>query len=190
MNNKFDFRKADKLISPNRYQDLKPDVLLQRLGTPPGCTILDLGCGNGFFTLPAAAAMGDEGMIIAADTSEHMLALLNNRLPHDNVQILQVEEVTLDIDTATVDATVAIAVYHEFNKPLKNLAEISRVLTAAGKLMILDWDPNAAAERGPGKEHRISLNQAVKEIESAGFSIDSSENYTDEIWIIQAHLDD
>ncbi len=186
MSHKFDPKRADRLLSPGRYQELKPDVLLMRLGAPPGSTILDLGCGNGFFTFPAAVAMG-EGMVIAADTSEHMLALLNRRDPPENVQVLQVEEVKMEVDSKSVDAAVLFFLYHEFKSPDKNLAELKRTLKPEGKLMILDWDPASERERGPSKDHRIAQTQALRDLKAAGFSVDVQENYVEDVWMIIAH---
>lgn len=187
MSHKFDPKSADKLIAPERYQEMKPDILLQRLGVAPGGTILDLGCGNGFFTFPAAMGMGERGMVIAADTSEQMLLLLNRRYPPDNVQVLQVEEVKMDIEDASVDAAVAIALYHEFKQAHANLTEVKRVLKTDGKIMLLDWDPLSTRERGPSKDHRIARSQVVKDLETVGFKIDVQENYVDDIWMIIAH---
>jgi len=184
---KFDPAKAERLIAPERYHELKPDVLLKRLGIPPGSTILDLGCGNGFFTFPAAVAMG-EGMVIAADMSEAMLGLLQNRNVPDNVQVLQVEEVNLDIEDNSVDAVVMITLYHEFKNPQENLAEIKRSLKPKGKLLILDWDPRAEKERGPGKHHRVSMDQALADLQAAQVHVDSSEQYTDDMWMVIGHI--
>ncbi len=186
MSHKFDPTRAEKLISVQRYQELKPDILLQRLATPPGSTILDLGCGNGFFSFPAAVAMG-EGMVIAADVSEPMLSLLNQRNPPENIQVLPVEEVKMDIEDDSVDATVMIALYHEFKSPSDNLAEIKRVLRPEGKLMILDWDPLAERERGPSKDHRVSESKVLSDLGSAGFKVDEHENYVADMWMIIAH---
>ena len=162
---KFDPTRAEALISAERYHELKPDIMLQKLGIPPGSTILDLGCGNGFFTFPAAVAMGS-GMVIAADMSEPMLSLLRQRNTPDNIQILQVEEVKMDIEDDSVDAAVLIALYHEFKTPLDNLTEIKRVLKTEGKLLILDWDPLSEKERGPAKAHRVEKKQAMKDRKS------------------------
>jgi len=186
MSHKFDPKKADRLLSPRRYQELKPDMLLKRLGVPPGSTILDLGCGNGFFTFPAAVAMG-EGMVIAADTSKHMLALLNRRDPPENVQVLQVEEVKMEVDSSSVDAAVLIFLYHEFKSPDINLEELKRTLKPEAKLMILDWDPTAERERGPSKDHRVAQTRAVSDLKTAGFIVDVQENYVDDVWMIIAH---
>jgi len=183
---KFDPSKAERLLAPERYQELKPDIMLQKLGIAPGSTILDLGCGNGFFTFPAAVAMG-EGMVIAADMSEPMLNLLRRRNTPDNVQILQVAEVKMEIENDTVDAAVLLAIYHEFKDPLENLAEIQRILKPGGKLLILDWDPDSQKERGPGRDHRVHKTEAMADLTSAGFTVDSHEDYVQDMWMIIAH---
>lgn len=183
---KFDPARTETLISAERYHELKPDIMLQKFGIPPGNTILDLGCGNGFFTFPAAVAMGS-GMVIAADMSEPMLSLLRQRNTPDNVQILKVEEVKMDIEDASVDAAVLIALYHEFKAPQDNLAELKRVLKNAGKLLILDWDPMSEKDRGPARAHRVEMKQVINDLKTAGFSVTIHEKYTDDMWMIIAH---
>jgi ubiquinone/menaquinone biosynthesis C-methylase UbiE len=186
MSYKFNPQGAEKLIAPERYQELKPDILLQRLGTPPGSTILDLGWGNGFFTFPAAMGMGEQGMVIAADTSEQMLTLLDRRMPPDNVQVLQVAEIEMDVESNSVDAAVVISLYHELKTPLENLKEIKRVLRPEGKIMLLDWDPLAKRERGPRMDHRVLQSQVIDDLETVGFEITTRENYVEDIWMIIA----
>lgn len=186
MSHKFNPEKAEKLLSRDRYNELKPDVLLHKLGVRPGSTLLDLGCGNGFFTFPAAMGMGEEGMVIAADVSVEMLQLLDRRLPPDNVQILQVEEVKLDVEENSVDAVVGIAIYHEFKAPLENLHEISRVLKPGGKVLFLDWDPRSQQESGPQHHHRITVEQARNDLEQSGYRVHLEESYTEKMWLLIA----
>ena len=183
---KFDPSRAERLIAAERYQELKPEIILQKLGIRSGKTILDLGCGNGFFTFPAAVAMG-AGMVIAADSSEEMLSLLKQRNTPDNIQILKVDEVKMDIEDDSVDAAVLIALYHEFKFPRDNLAEIHRTLKPRGKVLILDWDPLSEKERGPAKAHRVAKVQAIKDLKASGFTVESHENYTLDMWMIVAH---
>ncbi len=182
---KFNPEKAAELIAPERYHELKPDVLLQKLAVAPGSTILDLGCGNGFFTFPAAAAMGDQGMVIAADMSAKMLVALSDRNPPDTVQILLTEEVEMDVEDESVDAVVAITLYHELRDVAANLDELKRVLKPVGKLMILDWIPDEDAKRG--SKHRVPRDQAERELSDNGFVIDLAEDYTSEHWLILCH---
>jgi cyclopropane fatty-acyl-phospholipid synthase-like methyltransferase len=46
----------------------------------PGMTVIDLGCGPGFFTIPARHVVGAAGHVIAADVQPEMLDHLRGRL--------------------------------------------------------------------------------------------------------------
>ncbi len=39
----------------------------------PGQTVLKVGCGTGFFTIPATQLIGDEGYLVALDVSKYMM---------------------------------------------------------------------------------------------------------------------
>ncbi len=51
----------------------KPDKLLKAAGIKPDQKILEVGCGPGFFTIPAAEIVGEEGFVYAVDV--HPLAI-------------------------------------------------------------------------------------------------------------------
>jgi len=50
-----------------------PDKLLKAAGLKQGQKVLEVGCGPGFFTLPAAKIVGEEGFVYAVDV--HPLAI-------------------------------------------------------------------------------------------------------------------
>ena len=50
-----------------------PQRLLQAAGLKPGQKVLEVGCGPGFFTIPAAQIVGEEGVVYAVDV--HPLAI-------------------------------------------------------------------------------------------------------------------
>ena len=54
------------------WQD--PEAILREIGLTSGMTFMDIGCGNGFFTLPAAAIAGPKGLVYGLDISETALA--------------------------------------------------------------------------------------------------------------------
>jgi len=47
---------------------MPPEKALQGAGGKPGQTVLEVGCGTGFFTLPAAGMLGENGHLIVMDT--------------------------------------------------------------------------------------------------------------------------
>jgi demethylmenaquinone methyltransferase/2-methoxy-6-polyprenyl-1,4-benzoquinol methylase len=46
---------------------LNPVKTLRGAGIQPGQTVLEVGCGTGFFTMPAAQLIGDQGCLVAMD---------------------------------------------------------------------------------------------------------------------------
>lgn len=46
---------------------MNPMKTLQGAGIQPGQTVLEVGCGTGFFTIPAAQLIGDQGCLVAMD---------------------------------------------------------------------------------------------------------------------------
>ena len=46
---------------------MSPVKTLRGAGIEPGQTVLEVGCGTGFFTIPAAELIGDQGCLVAMD---------------------------------------------------------------------------------------------------------------------------
>ncbi len=46
---------------------MNPMKTLRGAGIQPGQTVLEVGCGTGFFTIPAAQLIGDKGCLVAMD---------------------------------------------------------------------------------------------------------------------------
>jgi demethylmenaquinone methyltransferase/2-methoxy-6-polyprenyl-1,4-benzoquinol methylase len=44
-----------------------PDKLVAASGIEPGSTVLEIGCGSGFFTVPASKRLSDSGTLYSAD---------------------------------------------------------------------------------------------------------------------------
>jgi ubiquinone/menaquinone biosynthesis C-methylase UbiE len=53
----------------------------------PGATVLDLGCGPGYFTIPMASMVGASGTVIAADIQKEMLQKMEERAVRQGVRI-------------------------------------------------------------------------------------------------------
>ena len=46
---------------------VNPVRLLEKMGVKEGQKIIDIGCGPGFFTIPASKIVGEDGFIFALD---------------------------------------------------------------------------------------------------------------------------
>ncbi len=62
------FKPAGILMgSKFRQWILDPNKTIQGADIQPGQTVLEVGCGTGFFTMPAAQLIGDQGCLVAMD---------------------------------------------------------------------------------------------------------------------------
>lgn len=56
----------------------KPETILDGL-VKPGQTVIDIGCGMGFFTLAMARMVGEKGRVVALDVQQQMLERVRAR---------------------------------------------------------------------------------------------------------------
>ena len=68
MVHKFNPANKKKLDDPWRRENLPPILTLEKLGLIPGDTMADLGCGIGYFTIPAAEIVRESYKVFALDT--------------------------------------------------------------------------------------------------------------------------
>ena len=66
------------LLNPFRRLYQKPEIILAPLAEP-GMTVLEVGPGMGFFSLPLARLAGSGGKVICVDVQEKMLHVLKRR---------------------------------------------------------------------------------------------------------------
>jgi ubiquinone/menaquinone biosynthesis C-methylase UbiE len=121
------------LINPLRRLVHNPDKILAPF-VAPGMTVLDLGSGMGYFTLPLARLVDPGGKVIAVDVQEKMLSSLRKRAQaarlEDRIVTHLCGPTSLDLDdwAGRVDFALAFAVVHEVPDVPGFFSEISGVL--------------------------------------------------------------
>jgi SAM-dependent methyltransferase len=164
----FSAEKAGHLDTRFRRFLYRPDRLAKGY-VKPGNTVLDFGCGPGFFTREFAKTVGDEGTVIAVDLQEEMLQILRHKLgpegllPRIMTHTCQPDSINLPADmNGTVDIAFTIFVVHEVPDTGKLFREIADLLKPNGLLYYTE--PPLIVS---GREFRENLSQA----EAAGFRV-------------------
>ena len=114
---------------------------LENLELQPGETVVDLGSGAGIDALIAARAVGPEGRVIGIDMTPEMLdkARANAAAAGaDHVEFREGRLETLPVDDATVNAITSNCVINLVPDKSKVFAEIHRILTPGGRLVVSD----------------------------------------------------
>ena len=166
---RFDPQHRHALLNAQRRRRWNPPDFLTRLGLQAGQTVLDLGCGPGFWTLPLADIVGPNGTVWALDASQEMLDALAERHPPPQVRMLRGELPAIDLPDASVDWVWAAFVFHEVEPPEQLAAEIRRVTHTSGRIAILDWRPDPKSDDDPPRSHRLWPGQISDHLRSAGF---------------------
>ncbi len=118
----------------------KPEHILGGL-IQPGQTVADIGCGRGYFTVPMAKMVGEDGRVIAIDLQTEMLAALKRRAARQSLQhrihyhLAQPERIGL---AEPVDFVLAFWMVHEVKEPAAFLAEIKRMLKPDGRFLMVE----------------------------------------------------
>jgi ubiquinone/menaquinone biosynthesis C-methylase UbiE len=159
------------LDNAEREARWRPLRLLQSQEIQASQTVLDLGCGPGFWTLPLAEIVGSQGTVWALDVSQEMLEALAERQPPAQVRLLRSELPHINLPNASVDWVWGAFVVHEV-EPLSGLMnEMRRVLRPAGRIGLLDWRPDAIHDNGPPRHHRLDPEIVCGAMQESGFQL-------------------
>ncbi|MBI5562426.1 MAG: methyltransferase domain-containing protein [Deltaproteobacteria bacterium] len=166
---KFDPKHVDRLLREERVKDIAPERVLREAGLGDGHVFADVGCGPGFFTLPAANIVGPNGRIYAIDTQPEMLDALKGRGLPACVTPVECGEDRIPLDDGIADLALAAYVLHETRDTVIFLKEVRRIIKKGGALLVIDWKKQQE-EHGPPMEERITEAEAARLIKAAGFA--------------------
>ena len=106
-----------------------------------GMTVLDLGCGPGFFSIELAEMVGKSGRVIASDLQEGMLQKLRDKIQGTEVEkIVKLHKCGEDKIgvSENVDFVLAFYMVHEVPNKEDFLEEIHSILKPNGRFLIVE----------------------------------------------------
>ncbi|WP_432666313.1 class I SAM-dependent methyltransferase [Wukongibacter baidiensis] len=190
MTKKFKAKNMEKLDNPVRRKMLPPHEIVKGLNVESGKIVADIGCGTGYFTIPFAKDLGEEGKVYAVDINPLMLEETNRRVEEENlrnVETIQSSENDFGLKESSVDVVFTSTVFHEVDLPEKFLDECKRVLKENGDLIILDWN-SVEEEFGPPIHKRIDIEIVKKYVTEANFNIKEIEYIGKSFYIVKCSL--
>jgi ubiquinone/menaquinone biosynthesis C-methylase UbiE len=136
---------------------MNPVKTLQGAGIQPGQTVLEVGCGTGFFTIPAAQLIGDKGCLVAMDALSDFIRQVSKKVQSadlKNVRVVKRDALNTGIDAASIDTVLLFGVLPWPALPLNRLLpEMQRVLKPEGRLSVWlfpvsGWVPKSILRSG------------------------------------------
>ena len=102
-----------------------------------GMTVMDVGCGMGYFTLGLAELVGDKGRVICVDVQQEMLNITLKRATRKGLEnriVPSLAAATYIGITTPVDFVLAFWMVHETPDPESFFVEIATIIKPVGKL--------------------------------------------------------
>jgi ubiquinone/menaquinone biosynthesis C-methylase UbiE len=154
---RFHSSKKKKLFTEKRLKSLKPAELLSELDLKEGDIFIDVGAGNGFFSLPGAEIVGNSGRVYSVDVQIDMLLDLKYRAQQvgltDRIEIVKSEDNDANLNQKA-DFMLFAYLFHEVEEKEKFLNNYFSFLKKGSKVVFIEWDP-AKREEGPPLHHRV-----------------------------------
>jgi len=169
------YQGIDWLERSEREKEENVSNLIENMGIKPTDTIADIGAGSGYHVF-RMAPLANNGLIYAVDIQVEMLMEIENTKQFNkinNVETILGSETSIQLPVRSVDKILMVDVYHEFNFPIEMIASIKNALKPEGQLFLIEYrgeDPKVPIK----KIHKMTENQAVKEMEAAGFKLKSN----------------
>lgn len=152
-----------------------PEAILGTIGLEPGSTIVDAGCGDGFFTLPASRQVGLTGKVYGIDITKQAIDELRKKAENEGLNNLDLmvgraEEIVPC--SACADIIFFGNVLHDFDDATEVIKNARRIVKPSGKLANIDWK-KIPTEIGPPLAIRFDQAKAIRLIESGGFKVEN-----------------
>jgi len=129
-----------------------------------GMTVLDVGCGPGFFSIDMAYMVGKAGRVIASDLQEGMLQKLRDKIKGTEVEkritLHKCEENKIGI-TDHVDFVLLFYMVHEVPNKFSFFDEIATILKPNGQVLLVE---------PPFHVSKLAFEETIKNTRDAGFS--------------------
>ncbi|HWQ59636.1 MAG TPA: methyltransferase domain-containing protein [Candidatus Fimivivens sp.] len=153
-----------------------PKEVIRSLPEKPKGTVVDFGCGAGYFSVEFAKAVGDGGNVIAIDVLPSALEAVQSRIKTEGIRNVSVKRANLErangsgLAPESADWIIAKDVLFQNRKKDVMVREIARVLKPGGHAVLMEWGSIAGGKLGPDEKSRVSPDELRELLGSVGLA--------------------
>jgi ubiquinone/menaquinone biosynthesis C-methylase UbiE len=126
----------------------------------PGMTVLDLGCGPGFFSIEIANLLNGSGQVIAADLQQGMLDKVSHKIKgtrlESQIRLHRCKTDSIGLKEK-VDFVLAFYMVHEVPDQERLFKELKSILKPDGRILIVE--PNFHVRKKAFDAMLVTINK-------------------------------
>lgn len=136
---------------------LKSNIIIRQ-----GWIIADLGCGSGYFSIPLARAVGNQGKVYAIDVLSSALDSVRSRAQLEGIFNIETIRANAEIEKGVplqdeiCDMVMLSNILFQSSKKSEILKEGLRLLKPGGSAVVIEWNQNTSF--GPPIGQRLKEN--------------------------------
>jgi SAM-dependent methyltransferase len=134
---------ARLLVRPARDRLNEAGEVMTKADIRKGMTVADIGAGEGYYTIRAAARVGKDGRVLAEDIVASVRDQLAERVAREdlaNVSVRLGEANDPKLPPASFDRVLMVHMYHEIEQPYEFLWRLRPSLKPDGLVVVVDAD--------------------------------------------------
>jgi len=146
---------------------LNPEEIIKQLNIQKAMKVADFGCGAGYFSIPLAKIVGEEGRIYALDILDTALESVQSRAKLEGLFNIETKRCNLEepsgskLEDNSVELAWLANILFQSSKKTDIIKEAKRILKKGGEMVVIDWKANQPM--GP-PENLIVSSDSVKKI--------------------------
>jgi SAM-dependent methyltransferase len=158
-----------------------PESVVRSLGVEPGMSVVDLCCGDGYFTAPLARIV--KGEVYGVDIDPAMLERTRAELERVGTSVLDLicadARDLPELLPGKVDYVLIANTFHGVPEKTAMARAVAAVLNPKGRFAVVNWHALSRERtavlgkpRGPKTEMRMPPDDVRLVVEPAGFTLD------------------
>ena len=169
----------------NPYQKLDPYRIMSLIPLIPYQVIVDIGCGNGQFTIPLGKYVFN-GKVHALDSDKASLDAVQEackKIRLSNIDFRELKGDKLPLDDNSADGVFAAFSLHKAENTNDILSEAYRSLRKSGWFVILEWHRKRTKD-GPAVRDRLDEPKLIEAAKKIGFRLTSRHDMSDQHYMV------
>lgn len=155
---------------------VNPANLIAQLDLPTGIKIADLGCGGGYFCIPAARLAGSEGTVYAVDIMRPRLEATISSARHSGLSnvvpvLADLEKPITGIPPTSCDWVFMSNIVHQVENKHALFSNAYKILKTGGRVLMVEWKKGSSLF-GPPQGDRVNLQELEVLCERLGFRLE------------------